>query len=61
MPVVPKPGRVVIFPGWLQHQVAPTPRASSEGGRIAISFNFRGRWDVTGSSLSNALEAHQLL
>ena len=51
----------MIFPGWLQHQVAPTPRMSSEGGRIAISFNFRGRWDVTGSSLSNALEANQLL
>jgi hypothetical protein len=51
----------VALTGWLagwekkQHQVAPTSRSKGEGGRIALSFNYRGRWDVTGSTLSVAL------
>lgn len=44
--------------GDLLCQVAPTSREQSEGGRIAISFNYRGRWDVTGSALSVALAGH---
>ena len=53
LPVAPQAGRVVIFPGWLQHKVAPTP-PGARGARIALSFNLRGRWDATGSRISLA-------
>lgn len=35
----PKPGRLVLFPGWLQHAVTPLPLERQAGARISISFN----------------------
>ena len=38
----PIPGRIILFPGWLSHDVDPNlhESPSSEGDRISISFNF---------------------
>ena len=52
--VEPSNGRVVIFPGWLLHQVKPS-HVPSDTPRVAISFNIRGVWSPTGSVLSDAL------
>eukprot|EP01043_Picozoa_sp_COSAG02_P024392 COSAG02_NODE_1331_length_13215_cov_3.173058_1_plen_429_part_00 len=49
--IEPSDGRIVIFPGWLLHQVEPS-NVASETPRVAISFNIRGEWTPTGSSLS---------
>ena len=40
----PKEGDLFLFPGWLVHQVAPTP---GEDVRVAFSFNVVGDWGVT--------------
>ena len=42
----PRAGELVLFPGWLKHQVLPT--SGSGGTRISIAFNFDGYWDATG-------------
>ncbi|MEM1232243.1 MAG: TIGR02466 family protein, partial [Pseudomonadota bacterium] len=34
----PQPGQVVIFPGWLQHQVHPY---FGQGARLTVAFNVR--------------------
>ena len=52
--IEPAIGRIVIFPGWLLHQVEPS-NVASETPRIAISFNIRGEWTPTGSSLAEPL------
>jgi hypothetical protein len=39
--VFPRPGLMVLFPGYLWHSVTPL---LSEGRRLAISANFRLRW-----------------
>ena len=38
----PKPGRCVIFPAWLRHEVEPnmTDKTGQDGDRISISFNY---------------------
>ena len=52
-----KEGVLVLFPGWLVHQVlsAPSPAPMDElrdGYRVSISVNFKGEWqDTTGLSL----------
>lgn len=40
----PKPGDFIIFPGWLRHEVLPTP---GDNQRISIAFNVDGDWDQT--------------
>jgi hypothetical protein len=40
--VFPRPGLLVLFPGYLWHSVTPH---ASEGRRLAISANFRLRWN----------------
>ena len=37
----PKPGRMLIFPSWLQHGVEPN---LSDGDRVCISFNIGLKW-----------------
>jgi hypothetical protein len=49
--IEPTNGRIVIFPGWLLHQVEPS-NVASETPRVALSFNIRGTWTPTGSALS---------
>ena len=44
--VKPTPGQLVLFPGWLVHQVRPTLGAAD---RVSISFNaelLESGWDV---------------
>ena len=52
--VEPSNGRVVIFPGWLLHEVEPSD-VPSDTPRVAVSFNIRGVWKPTGSALSEGL------
>lgn len=40
----PKPGDVLLFPGWLVHSVLPTLGAAP---RVSISFNLYGSWEQT--------------
>ncbi|HHX8315011.1 TPA: TIGR02466 family protein [Vibrio diabolicus] len=43
----PEPGRMLIFPGWLEHEVRANDIASADETRISISFNlecFRKSW-----------------
>ncbi len=42
----PIPGRLIMFPGWLTHEVEPnmTTEKGSDGWRISLSFNFGQRW-----------------
>lgn len=37
----PKPGRMLIFPSWLQHGVEPN---RGDADRICVSFNIGARW-----------------
>ena len=49
---------LVLFPGWLVHQVLPAPSGAPmdearDGYRVSISVNFKGEWqDTTGLSLA---------
>ncbi len=48
-------GVLVLFPGWMVHQVLPSAASSraSETYRVSISVNFKGEWqDTTGLSLA---------
>ena len=53
-----KEGVLVLFPGWLVHQVLPAPSGAPmdearDGYRVSISVNFKGEWqDTTGLSLA---------
>jgi len=42
----PVEGRLIMFPGWLVHEVAPNMTAvkGEKGWRISISFNFKQQW-----------------
>eukprot|EP00455_Lapot_gusevi_P023874 TRINITY_DN2479_c0_g1_i2.p1 TRINITY_DN2479_c0_g1~~TRINITY_DN2479_c0_g1_i2.p1 ORF type:complete len:311 (-),score=39.29 TRINITY_DN2479_c0_g1_i2:43-975(-) len=53
----PKPGDLVMFPGWLQHEVAAT---QGDAERISLAFNVGGSWDTTSQfSIVNHQPAHQ--
>jgi len=47
--VNPYDGLLILFPGWLVHQVAPSVGldVQSEGYRVSISFNLNGEWSAT--------------
>jgi uncharacterized protein (TIGR02466 family) len=47
--VHPSEGMLVLFPGWLVHQVLPSPSLDTDkhGYRISISFNLKGEWQDT--------------
>ena len=42
----PIEGRLIMFPGWLTHEVAQNMcnLKGEKGGRVSVSFNFRQRW-----------------
>jgi uncharacterized protein (TIGR02466 family) len=42
--ITPKPGELVLFPGYLLHSVEPTHSASAF--RISVSFNIQGSWEA---------------
>mmetsp|Transcript_39308 Transcript_39308/g.77337 ORF Transcript_39308/g.77337 Transcript_39308/m.77337 type:complete len:719 (+) Transcript_39308:8-2164(+) len=44
--VKPQVGDIVVFPGWLPHEVAPT---TGTDPRISIAFNLQGSWSYTGA------------
>ena len=46
----PIEGRLIMFPGWLIHEVAPnlTKLKGESGWRISVSFNFKQRWKPGG-------------
>lgn len=52
--IEPSNGRIVIFPGWLLHQVEPS-NVASDTPRVAVSFNIRGQWTPTGSGLADTV------
>jgi len=48
--VQPRPGMLVLFPGWLVHSVLPSQMDSSKDGyRVSISLNLKGEWQTTGA------------
>jgi len=42
----PIEGRLIMFPGWLVHEVAPnmSDLTGEKGWRVSVSFNFKQRW-----------------
>jgi len=42
----PIEGRLIMFPGWLVHEVAPNMSniKGEKGWRVSVSFNFKQRW-----------------
>ena len=42
----PIEGRLIMFPGWLTHEVAQNmcKLKGSNGWRVSVSFNFKQRW-----------------
>ena len=42
----PIEGRIIMFPGWLTHEVAPnmSDLTGEKGWRVSVSFNFKQRW-----------------
>jgi hypothetical protein len=44
--ITPQVGDLVLFPGWLTHEVEP-PSVVTTQPRISISFNMEGPWDTT--------------
>ena len=45
--VQPAAGDVLLFPGWLQHAVAPSgPGTTPDTPRISVSFNVQGPWEA---------------
>ena len=42
----PIEGRIIMFPGWLVHEVAPnmSDLTGEKGWRVSVSFNFAQRW-----------------
>ena len=68
--VEPSVGKLVIFPGWLVHSVAPKnatqlANASEEGiaagpqrARVSLSVNLKGDWHLT-SALTLEMEAQE--
>lgn len=42
----PIEGRLIMFPGWLTHEVAPNmcDLKGEKGWRVSVSFNFKQRW-----------------
>jgi uncharacterized protein (TIGR02466 family) len=42
--VTPRAGDLILFPSWLVHQVTATELTSDSTPRVAISFNWKGRW-----------------
>ena len=42
----PIEGRIIMFPGWLTHEVAPnmSDLTGEKGWRVSVSFNFAQRW-----------------
>ena len=42
----PVEGRLIMFPGWMTHEVASnlTDLKGEKGWRVSLSFNFRQRW-----------------
>lgn len=46
--IVPRPGRLVLIPGWLLHKVLEGD-VTSDGYRISIALNLKGEWQETSS------------
>tara|TARA_R100001460_G_scaffold9710_1_gene23131 strand:+ start:323 stop:1051 length:729 start_codon:yes stop_codon:yes gene_type:complete len=42
----PIEGRLIMFPGWLVHEVAPnmSDLTGEKGWRVSVSFNFKQKW-----------------
>jgi hypothetical protein len=40
----PLEGRLIMFPGWLPHEVEPNLSEEEDNIRISISFNFSQIW-----------------
>lgn len=42
----PYEGRLIMFPGWLEHEVGPnmSDLKGEDGWRVSVSFNFKQRW-----------------
>ena len=45
--VKPQAGKILLFPPWLVHGVAPSCGVSSDNPRISLSFNVLGDWART--------------
>lgn len=47
--ITPTDGKMVLFPGWLVHQVLPSRGldVARDGHRISISVNLKGEWQDT--------------
>eukprot|EP01036_Dinobryon_divergens_P026653 gene26654-35328_t len=41
--LTPRPGDLILFPGYLSHAVHPTFTRSE---RVSVSFNFQGDWNI---------------
>lgn len=57
--ITPRPGLLVLFPGWLTHRVLPSRGLdeSKSGYRISVSLNLKGEWQDT-TSLTLSLKDH---
>ena len=40
--IYPKPGELIMFPGWLEHKVRPTFKRKESRDRISVAFNSAG-------------------
>ena len=40
--IFPKPGELIMFPGWLEHKVRPTFKEANDRDRISVAFNSAG-------------------
>jgi len=56
--VDPYEGLLILFPGWLVHQVAHSPGLdpSEDGYRVSISFNLNGEWAETVPAIFDEVE-----
>eukprot|EP00968_Pinguiococcus_pyrenoidosus_P017016 scaffold1659_cov255-Pinguiococcus_pyrenoidosus.AAC.15 len=56
--VEPKEGKLVLFPGWLIHQVLPSPDLDTDGSgyRVSVSVNLKGEWQDTAALMLDELE-----
>eukprot|EP01052_Picozoa_sp_SAG31_P023804 SAG31_NODE_1986_length_6725_cov_3.779505_3_plen_367_part_00 len=54
--IAPATGKLVLFPGWLPHRVEATDVEGTTAGRVSMSFNVRGSWNVSAQEHSWKLQ-----
>lgn len=58
--IEPYAGLLILFPGWLMHQVLPSSGLSEDEYRVSISLNLKGEWQDTGHLMIDHLNMSAL-